>query len=170
MDWAPRLYAINNVGQILGIGEYAPGKYGPFVATIIPSNQGIISHIAAGGGWSTAIALINTSAAPVPVTVAFHNDDGSPLTQQFTTAPQTTSQTNAASSVSATISPNATLVISLGDPAAPLAVGWADVSSSNQFRLFEWLRDLSDEQSQQPGVRGHSSAAEPVVIHRHPSF
>lgn len=128
-------YAINNGGQILGIGEYAPGKYGPFVATIIPTNQGIISHIAAGGGWSTAITLINTSAAPVPVTVAFHKDDGSPLTQQFTTAPQTISQTNTASSVSATISPNATLVISLGDPAAPLAVGWADVIGSGSLTI-----------------------------------
>ena len=137
------LYGINNSGQILGVGYYAPGKYGPFIATIIPSNQGVISHIAAGGGWSTEIALINTSTTAVPVTVALHNDDGSPMTQSVTTTQQNASQTISASSVSATISPNATLVISLCDPAAPLAVGWADVISSGSLNGYAIFRTNS---------------------------
>ena len=53
--------------------------------------------------------------APVPVTVAFHGDDGSALSLPATITQQGVTQTSAAASVNAVINPNATLLISVGD-------------------------------------------------------
>jgi len=44
------------------------------------TRSGVLSHIAAGGGWITVITLVNNSSAALPVTVELHNDDSSPLT------------------------------------------------------------------------------------------
>src|ERR1035441_4053169 len=35
----------------------------------------VLSHIAAGGDWTTVMTLVNTSAAAVPVTVALHRSE-----------------------------------------------------------------------------------------------
>src|ERR1017187_1527331 len=64
------------------------------------TRSGVLSHIAAGGGWSTVITLVNTSSAAVPVTVALHNDDGSVLTLPVTTTQRGNSQTTTTASVS----------------------------------------------------------------------
>ena len=45
------------------------------------TRSGVLSHIAAGGGWNTKITLINPSSKDLPVTVALHSDDGSALTR-----------------------------------------------------------------------------------------
>ena len=42
--------------------------------------NGILSHVAAGGGWNTTITLINTSATAVTARVLFHADNGGALT------------------------------------------------------------------------------------------
>ena len=95
----------------------------------VPARSGVLSHIAAGGGWTTVITLVNTSSAAVPVTVALHGDDGSALTLPVKTTQQGTSQTTTSSSINATIYPNTTLLISMGDQLSSLSVGWADVTS-----------------------------------------
>ena len=104
---------------------------------------GVLSHIAAGGGWTTVITLINTSLVAVPVTVALHNDDGSALTLPVTTTQQGVSQTTTTSSVNATISPNATWLISTGDQVASTVVGWADVLSSGSLGGYAIFRTSS---------------------------
>jgi hypothetical protein len=91
--------------------------------------SGVLSHIAAGGSWTTVITLINSSSAPVPVAVALHNDDGSALSVPLMVTSKGATQSLLASSVTATIDPNATLVISTGQLSSPV-VGWANVSSS----------------------------------------
>src|ERR1035441_6417892 len=98
----------------------------------VPARSGVLSHIAAGGGWTTVITLVNTSSAAVPVTVALHNDDGSVLTLPVTTTQQGNSQTTTTASVSATINPNATLLMSTGQLASTV-VGWADVLSTGSL-------------------------------------
>jgi hypothetical protein len=92
-------------------------------------SAGGFSHIAAGAGWTTDITLNNTSIAAVQVTVDLHNDDGSALSLPVTTTQQGSSQTTTTSSVTATINPNATFVISIGDGVASPVVGWAEVDS-----------------------------------------
>jgi len=106
-----------------------------------PARIGVLSHIAAGDGWSTVITLANTSSATVPVTVALHDDLGSTLTLPVTTTQQGVSQTTTASSVSATMNPNTTLLISMGDQVASTVVGWADVLSTvsiGGYAIFRW--------------------------------
>ena len=103
---------INNRGQILGYGNDSVGS-NLYLGTI-SSRAGVLSHIAAGGGWSTAITLVNLTSAAVPVTVAFHNDDGSALSLPITTTNQGATQAATTSSVTATMNPNATLLINTG--------------------------------------------------------
>jgi hypothetical protein len=108
-----------------------------------PLSRGVLSHVAAGGGWTTVITLINTSTAAVPVTVALHNDDGSALTLPLTTTQQGISQTSSTSSVSTTINPNVTLLISMGGQAGSTVVGWADVDSTGPVNGYAIFRTAS---------------------------
>jgi len=95
----------------------------------VQQSRGVFSHIAAGGGWATTITLINTSASAVPVTVAFHGDDGSPLNLLVTTTQQGLTKTASSASLDAVINPNATLLLSTGDQIPTTFVGWAEVRS-----------------------------------------
>lgn len=120
--------------------------------TQLPVRTGVLSHIAAGGGWSTVITLINTLSAAVPVTVTLHNDDGSALTLPVTTTQQGASQTTATSSVNATINPNTTLLISMGNQNAPLVWGWADVDSTGPVGGFAIFRSTPPTGSPSEGT------------------
>ena len=94
------------------------------------TRSGVLSHIAAGGGWDTAITLTNTSSAPINLTVAFHADDGSALTLPLTVTQQGGTQATTTPSLNAVINPEATLLIDTGAQLASTVVGWADVLSS----------------------------------------
>ncbi|HXB72487.1 MAG TPA: SCE4755 family polysaccharide monooxygenase-like protein [Candidatus Acidoferrales bacterium] len=130
----------------------------------VQQSRAAFSHIAAGGGWTTAITLINTSPAPVPVTVAFHGDDGSAWSLPATVTQQGVTQTSAAASVNAVINPNATLLISMGDPivgdpitgdqSSPV-VGWADVQSSGPVGGYVIFRST-------PGAGSPSEGTAPL--------
>src|ERR1017187_4582031 len=104
-------------------------SYSTLPAVPVSSRSGVLSHIAAGGGWVTVITLVNTSSTAVPVTVGFHNDDGSALSLPVTASYQGATQAIITASVGATINPNATLLITTGQLASTV-VGWADVSST----------------------------------------
>jgi len=106
-----------------------------------PARVGVLSHLAAGAGWSTVITLVNTSPAAVPAIISLHDDLGSALTLPVTTTLQGVSQTSTASSVTATLNPNSTLLISMGEQAASTVVGWADVQSTavlGGYAIFRW--------------------------------
>ena len=128
-----------------------PNQIGRFVITPAPTRSGVLSHIAAGGGWTTVITLVNTSSTAVPVTVAFHNDDGSALSLPVTTTQQGASQTTTAASVSATINPNATLLVSTGQLASTV-VGWADVLSSGSLGGYAIFRSTPQTGSPSEGT------------------
>jgi hypothetical protein len=104
------------------------------------TRSGVLSHIAAGGGWITVITLVNNSSAAVPVTVAFHGDDGSALPLLLTTTQQGASQVATTAIVNAVISPNATLLISTGDQIPVTVVGWVDVLSADPVGGFAIFR------------------------------
>ena len=112
------------------------------------ARTGVLSHIAAGGGWTTVITLVNTSGAAVPVTVALHNDDGSAVTLPVTTTQQGLSQTTTSSSVNATMNPDTTLLISMGSQVASTVVGWADVTSTGPVGGFAKFRQTPQTGSQ----------------------
>jgi hypothetical protein len=113
-----------------------------------PARTGVLSHVAAGGGWSTVITLVNTSSAAVPLTLAFHGDDGSALTLPVTTQ-QGGSQTATTAPVNATLNPNTTLIISVGDQIASTVTGWADVQSIGSvggYAIFRWTPQTGSPQ------------------------
>jgi hypothetical protein len=112
--------------------------------TPIMTRTGVLSHIAAGGDWTTVITLVNTSLAAVPVTVTLHSDDGSALTLPV--------RTGTTSSVNATINPNATLLISMGDQAAATVVGWADVTSTGPVGGYAIFRQTPQTGSPSEGT------------------
>lgn len=116
------------------------------------TRSGVLSHIAAGGGWATTITLVNTSSSAVPVQVALHGDDGSVLTLPVTTTQQGVSQNTTTSSVGATINPNATLLISTGDQVAATVVGWADVLSTGSLGGYAIFRSTPQAGSPSEGT------------------
>jgi len=117
-----------------------------------PARTGVLSQIAAGGGWSTVITLVNTSSAAVPVTVNLHNDDGSALSLPITTTQQSVSQTTTTASVNATLNPNTTLLISMGDQAGSTVVGWADVLTAGSIGGYAIFRSTPQTGSPQEGT------------------
>ena len=116
------------------------------------TRSGVLSHVAAGGGWTTVITLVNNSSAALPVTVALHNEDGIAMSLPVTTTLEGTSQTNTTSSVTATINPKATLLISTGDGIASTSVGWADVLSSGSLGGFAIFRQTPQNGSPSEGT------------------
>ncbi len=115
-----------------------------FTGTISPAGtlvrSGSLSHLAAGGGWTTVITIVNTSTSPVALTVVLHADDGTALSLPLTTTQQGITQTLTTSSVNASLSPNATLLISSGEKLDSTLVGWAEILSSGPLAGFAIFR------------------------------
>jgi hypothetical protein len=150
-------YSITTSGGILNLYDANPQVI--FQATFSGTppaptlnRSGVLSHIAAGGGWTTVITLVNTSSVAAPVTVALHGDDGSALALPVTTAQQGISQATTTSSVSATVNPNATLLISVGDQVASTVVGWADVLSTGSLGGYAIFRSTPQTGSPSEGT------------------
>jgi hypothetical protein len=101
---------------------------------------GVLSHIAAGGGWTTVISLINPGSTPISVTVNLKNDNGSALSLPLTTTLQGSTQPRNTPTVTATLNPSATLLISIGNQIANTTVGWVDVASSGPVAGFAIFR------------------------------
>jgi hypothetical protein len=115
------------------------------------TRSGVLSHIAAGSEWTTVITLVNNSSAAVPVTIALHSDSGTALTLPVTTTQQGKSITSTTSSVSATINPKATLLLSMGGSGSTV-VGFADVLSSGPLGGFAIFRDTMPNGSTSEGT------------------
>jgi len=116
---------------------------------------GVLSHIAAGGGWTTVMTLVNNSSSAPPLTIAFHTETGTPLTLPLTVTSQGVSQTNTTnttSSINATINPKATLQISTGDGMSSTVVGWADVFSLGTLGGFAIFRQTPQNGSPSEGT------------------
>jgi virginiamycin B lyase len=129
--------------------EAGSGKIGRLQ---VPPQKGVLSHIAAGGGWTTVITLVNTSSVAVAVTVVLHGDDGSALSLPVTTTQQGASQTTTTSSVTATINPRATLLLSMGDQVVSTVVGWADVLSAGSLGGYAIFRQTPQTGSPSEGT------------------
>lgn len=97
------------------------------------------------------MTLVNNSSSPVPVTINLHNDDGSAMSLPLTSTNQGATQTTTASSVTATINPNASLLITTGTLASTV-VGWADVSSSGSVGGFAVFRSTPQNGSPSEGT------------------
>jgi hypothetical protein len=110
------------------------------LALTTPARSGVLSHIAAGGGWTTLITLVNNSSAALPVNVVLHNEDGRPLNLPVTVTQRGAPQTSTTSTVNATINPKESLFISTGTGIPSTSVGWADVNSTGTIGGYAIFR------------------------------
>jgi virginiamycin B lyase len=120
--------------------EPSGNKIGRAQVTSEVTRSGVLPHIAAGDGWTTAISIINTSPAPVSVTVDLRTGEGKPLVLPVTTSVQGITQNLTTGSLSRVLAPNSTLRISAGEQSASLNVGWVDVASSAPVGGFAIFR------------------------------
>lgn len=125
---------------------------------------GSLAHIAAGGGWTTVITVVNTSAAPVAVTLNLHADNGTALSLPVTTVQQGVTQTVTAASVNAALNPNTTLLISTGDQIASTVVGWADILSSGTVGGFAIFRSTPQSGSPSEGTVPLQAQTAPAIV------
>lgn len=102
------------------------------------SRTAVLSQVAEGGGWSTSIYLVNTSATVYEsATLTFRTDPGSPLFLPITISQQGISQSVSVANWSFTLAPNTTVVIQTTAPAtAALEAGWADVFTTGGIGAY----------------------------------
>jgi Protein of unknown function (DUF642) len=148
MGWAGKTFTFNadssgsTTIQFMSTSTANPST-GPVIDNVVvtdlgPVRSGVLSHIAAGGGWTTVISLINSSSSAVPVVVNLRAEDGSPLWIPVTSTQGGVSQTVTGWSFNTVMNPNTMWLISAGEQMPVTTVGWADIVSSgvNGFAIF----------------------------------
>ena len=118
----------------------------------VPARTGVLSHIAAGGGWNTTITLVNTSSTSVSARLAFHSDDGTALSLPMNVTQQGSSQAVTGSTLDRTINANSTLLIDTGAQLTSTVVGWADVTGSGPLGGFAIFRQTPQTGSPSEGT------------------
>ena len=129
--------------RIAALGLRFPPSFNFSTIPVVASSDsgGAFAHLAAGGGWTTTIELVNTSNAPATAQVELFDDNGNPLT-----LPLNFPQSGAASSTSTinqTIAPYADLIVQTSGADA-VQVGSARliangaVSGFVRFRYEPW--------------------------------
>lgn len=134
--------------------------------SVLMSRVGALSHIAAGGGWTTVISLENTSTASVSLAMNFYADDGSPLNLSVTTTLAGNTQTLTTQQVAQTLNPNATLLVTMGGVAGSTAVGWAQVYSTGALSGYAIFRQtpLSGSQASEGTVPLETRSTYAIVL------
>jgi hypothetical protein len=108
------------------------------------SRVGVLSQFAAGGGYTTAVWVVNTSAAAVPVRLMFHGDDGTlvlPTPTPLTVTQQGDAQVITATTLDRVLNANTGLVITGGSGQAVNVQGWVDVLATatvSGFAVFTY--------------------------------
>ncbi len=129
--------------SVLGIRYTPPGTLTTIPAPFgISAGGGSIAHVASGSGWETTFVLFNSNPYfTVPIQLSFFDGNGNALSLPLT-FPQT-GATSAASSVTQSIAPNASLWIqSSGSLADALLTGSAQLTTTGTvsgYAIFRYL-------------------------------
>lgn len=129
-----------------------PASGTSLVRVVVPGRSGVLSHLAAGGGWETVISLVNTSQTAVPVTLNFYADGGTPLNLSVSMTQKGITQVSAGTFVNATIPPNGTVFVDTGTQPASTVTGWVDVLSSGSVAGFAIFRQTPQTGSPSEGT------------------
>lgn len=117
------------------------------------TRTGVLSHIAAGGFWTSTITLVNTSQVTVPLTVALRDGNGAAMALPMKVTQGGMTQTLASTAaVDATLQPKASLIISLGEGLGGLSVGWAEVLSPGPVCGYAIFRTVAAGQASEGTV------------------
>lgn len=127
-------------GQISALGiRYTP----PGTLTTIPTLAnvgkagGAIAHLAVGNGWETTFVLVNTGTSAAQANLNFYADNGNPLPLNLTFPQNQISPITAASTLSQSIAPGASLwVQSSGLLGAALLTGSAQLTTTGNVGGF----------------------------------
>ena len=120
------------------------------INTAGPIRSGVVSQVASGGGWKTSLYLVNASTASVPVVVKFWSNTGTLLSLPLTVTQLGGTQISTASSVSATVATNSTLLIESTSQATTETTGWAEVIATGNitgYGVFHYT-SVSGDQSE----------------------
>jgi hypothetical protein len=98
-----------------------------------------MAQVAAGNGWETIVALVNVGTTAASATLSFFDDTGAPWTMPLS-FPQTAASVTE-SSVSQTLQPGATLLISASMGSAQSTVGSAQLTTTGNIGAFTLFRD-----------------------------
>src|SRR6202011_5860328 len=97
---------------------------------------GSMAHLASGGGWKTAIILLNNGAAQAQAQVNFFDDSGNPLTLPLTFPQGATIATLSMATVTQTIPAGGELVIESQGPDSALTLGSAQLLTDGSIGGF----------------------------------
>jgi hypothetical protein len=120
--------------------------------SVMMSRTAALSHIAANGGWTTVMTLVNTSGAPIETLINLFSDDGSPLNLMVTTTLGAVTQTFTAQQITENLNPNTTLQITVGGQAGSTVVGWAQVYSTGPLNGYAIFRQTPQSGSPSEGT------------------
>jgi Putative Ig domain len=123
-----------NAGRISVLGiRYTGGTLTTIPALAnVGTNGGLMAHLAAGSGWQTTFALVNTGSAPATATVNFFGDSGSllPLPLTVLTGVNSTTLPGFQTGFTQTIPANGTAWVQTAAPAGnALQVGSAQLAA-----------------------------------------
>jgi hypothetical protein len=113
-----------------------------------------LPHLVGGGGYSSVIEVINTSAATESVTASFFDQKGNASTAAYTASVNGTAATNFTGSMAAVSLPvNGTLIISLPNTGGTI-VNWGNIVSTSTITVAEVfeLRDPNNGLISRVGV------------------
>jgi hypothetical protein len=114
---------------VMPANAQAPRIHTDIVADTTTGNR-VVTHMAAGGGWSTLIVLINLGTTPANYTLKFFGDSGSP--QEFNFKNPATQQVLGNQSVlSGNLPLGGEVYIKARDQANTTTTGWALIDPSS---------------------------------------
>jgi large repetitive protein len=107
------------------------------------TRTGVIAQVAAGGGWTTTIYLINTAQPGTTnsginsATVTFRGNNGNDLSFALSSTQQGYAQSITASSQTFIMNPLTSIVLTTTAPiSGPLQQGWADIFTTGGIAAF----------------------------------
>ena len=104
------------------------------------NRMGVLSHVASGGSWETAIWLTNSSSARVSIQLKLHGDAGDDMSVGWTATQKGDSQTLAGAVINRVIDPDTTLVVATGSNELAARQGWAEVLADGAVGGFAVFR------------------------------
>lgn len=154
---------IVRVADSLGLFRLATFGIEVSTETTLP-RSGVVAQLAAGGGWNTALNLINPGSAGALVKIEFRGQDGAPISLPVTVTQGASATTRTLNAVEATLPANGTLLIETINADALTTVGWADVRSSSPVSGFAIFRQQSPEGRVSEGTSPVDARAKQEVL------
>jgi sugar lactone lactonase YvrE len=112
---------LRSTQSITSVPLFIPASANPLAGF---ANAGILPQVAAGGGWSTTFAFVNTGSSTAKAHLDFYDDQGAPLPLTTDKPLQPAAGTATTSSADATLEPGTMAMVEAAADQSP-RTGWA---------------------------------------------